>query len=121
MPIILLVDDDPLQARWRKSVLEERFTDVLRVSGAVEALCLVEEPQIAKDLVLVICGDLMPGIGVPAFVDELRVRMPLLPVLVLGSSTSAPSDYRGEHVRYLAKSLVNREMLAAASQMIASA
>ncbi len=119
MPIILLVDDDPLQARWRKSVLEERFPNVQRVSGAVDALCLVEEPQFAKNLILVVCGELMPGIGGPDFVAELHDRMPWLPVLVLGNGTCAPSDYRGEHVRFLGKPNGSREMLAAASQMIA--
>jgi DNA-binding NtrC family response regulator len=121
MHMILLVDGDPIQARWRKSVLEERFSDVQRVSGAVDALCLVEEPQFAKDLVLVVCGDLMPGIGGPAFVAELQIRMPLLPVLVLANgSDDAPSDYRGDHIRYLDKPAGSKEILAAASQMIAA-
>ena len=45
---ILLVDDDPLQAFVRKSILEKRFSDVLRVTGAAEALCLVEQPHFAR-------------------------------------------------------------------------
>ena len=114
----MLVDDDPLQARWRKSVLEELFPDVRRVLGAVDALCLVEEPQFAKNLALVVCGHLMPGIGGPAFVAELQDRMPSVPVLVLGEGTDAPSDYRGDHVRFLGKPAGSREMLAAASQMV---
>jgi DNA-binding NtrC family response regulator len=119
--MILLVDGDPLQARWRKSVLEERFSDVQRVSGAVDALCLVEEPQFARDLVLVICGHLMPGIGGAAFVAELHIRMPLLPVLVLANgSDDALSDYECEHVRFLPKQAGGREILAAASQMVAN-
>jgi CheY-like chemotaxis protein len=118
MPIILLVDDDPLQARWRKSVLEELFPDVRRVLGAVDALCLVEEPQFAKNLVLVVCGHLMPGIGGPAFVAELQDRMPSVPVLVLGNGTDAPSDYEGEQVRFLGNPANGREMLTVARQMI---
>ena len=121
MPIILLVDDDPLQARWRKSLLEERFPDVQRVSGAIEALCLVEEPKFAQNLILVICSHLMPGIGGPDFVAELQDRLPSLPVLVLGNGTGDPSDYRGKHVRYLYEPVGRREFLSAASQMIACA
>jgi len=120
MPIILLVDDDPLQARWRKAVLEERFPDVQRVSGAVDALCLVEEPQFAQNLILVVCGHFMPGIRGPDFVAELQDRMPRLPVLVLGNGTGARSDYEGKHVQYLDEPAGRREILTAASQLIAS-
>jgi CheY-like chemotaxis protein len=34
MATILLVDDDPLQASVRKSILERRFSDVRRVGDA---------------------------------------------------------------------------------------
>ena len=69
MTTILLVDDDPLQAFLRKSILERRFRDVERVGDAAEALCLVEQPEFAGQLGLVISGLNMPGIGIgrPAF------------------------------------------------------
>jgi hypothetical protein len=121
MKIIMLVDGDPLQARSHLSVLEERFSEVCRVTGEVEALCLVEEPQFAKSLALVICGPLMPGIGRPAFVAELHVRMPFLPILLLENGQEILSDYPSDHVRFLGNRAGSREMLAAASQMIASA
>ena len=87
MATILLVENDPLQAFLRKSILERRFSDVQRVTDAAEALCLVEQPQFAGNLGLVISGLNMPGIGGPAFVAELRIRMPWLPILVLGSDS----------------------------------
>ncbi|MGD0629442.1 MAG: response regulator [Terracidiphilus sp.] len=118
MPIILLVDDDPLQAFSRKSILDGKFRDVQRVSDAAEALCLVEQPQFAGSLGLVISGLHMPGIGGPAFVSELHERMPRLPVLVLGGSSDAASDYPGGWVRYLSRPCAGEEMLAAAGELL---
>jgi CheY-like chemotaxis protein len=119
MATILLVDDDPLQAFVRKSVLEKRFSDVLRVTDAVEALCLIEQPQFAGNLGLVITGHQMPGIGGPAFVAELHTRMPSLPVLVLGNGNEDQREYTGESVRFLSKPFPSEEMLALAGQMLA--
>jgi DNA-binding NtrC family response regulator len=118
MATILLVDDDPLQAFLRKSILERRFSDVRRVADAAEALCLVEQPQFARDLGLVVSGHHPHGIGGPAFVAELHARMPALPVLVLGDSSEGPVDYSCEGVRFLSRPIETEEMLAAASQMM---
>lgn len=118
MAKILLVEDDPLQGYLRKSVLERRFAEVERVADATEALCLVEQPQFAGNLGLVICGLHLPGFGGPAFVSELRERMPRLPVLVLGGASDAAGDYLEDGVRFLARPNTTEEMLALASQML---
>jgi CheY-like chemotaxis protein len=119
MATVLLVDDDPFQAFVRKSILERRFPDVQRVGDAAEALCLVEQPQFAGKLGLVITGLHMPGISGPAFVAELHSRMPTVPVLVLCNATEGPGDYAPEGVRFLSRPFASEEMLAAASQMLA--
>jgi DNA-binding NtrC family response regulator len=115
---ILLVDNDPLQASLRKSVLERRFHDVQRVGDAAEALCLVEQPHFAWNLGLVISGLHMPGIGGPEFVAELHSRLPNLPILVLGSATEAAGDYVGGWIRFLARPFPIDEMLNVAGQMV---
>lgn len=120
MATILLVDDDPLQAFVRKSVLESRFHDVQRVSDAAEALCLVEQPQFAGKLGLVISGIHMRGIGGPAFVAELHSRLPALPVLVLGNGGEAAIDYEGEWVRFVSQPVASEELLTLASQLLTS-
>ena len=119
MATILLVDSDPLQAQQRKSILERRFPDVRRVGDAAEALCLVEQPQFAANLGLVISGQHMQGIGGPAFVAELHLRMPSLPVLVLGKAGEAAEDYAGEFLRFLPGPVASEQMLALAGQMLA--
>jgi len=115
MAIILLVDNDPLQAFQRKSILERQFQEVERVGDAADALCLVEQPYFAGKLGLVISGLSMPGIGGPEFVAELHARLPDVPVLVLGSASEAVGDYAGGWVHFLAKPFAMDEMLAAAT------
>lgn len=118
MTTILLVDDDPLQASVRKSILEKRFPDVRRVAGAAEALCLVEENPAAVDFGVVVSGHRMPGIGASEFVSELHTRRPSLPVLVLGEAGDDPSDYQGERVYYLPKPVTPENMLRTASLVL---
>lgn len=118
MATILLVDDDPLQAYLRKSILEKRFPDVQRVADAAEALCLIEQPQFTANLGLVISGHHLPGIGGPAFVAEVHTRMPALPVLVLGDASDSPCDYTGESVRFLSRSVSTEEILKRVGQML---
>jgi len=86
------VESDPLQGVLRKSILERQFKDVVRVSDASEALCIVEQPQFAHRLGLVIASHPMQGIGGPAFVAELHARLPEVPILVLADPDApAPS------------------------------
>lgn len=119
MAKVLLVENDPLQAFLRKSILERQFHDVERVGDAAEALCLVEQPHYAGKLGLVISGRHRPGIGGPAFVTELHERLPGLPVLVLDSGGESPDDYdSNEDVRFLSRPFEMDEMLAAANQLL---
>jgi DNA-binding NtrC family response regulator len=119
MATILLVDNDPLQAFLRKSILEQRFRDVQRVSDAAEALCLVEQPHFARDLGLVVSGLDMPGIGGPEFVAELHARLPKVPVLVLGGASDAAGDYTEDRVRFLPRPIKADALLALAGMLLA--
>ena len=119
MATILLVDDDPFQASLMLSLLGQRFGDVRRVTDAAEALCLIEQPELACKLGLVISGHHKPGIGGPAFVNELRSRMPDLPVLVLGTTGETPADYAETHAIWLAKPFTSEKMLTLTLQMLA--
>jgi CheY-like chemotaxis protein len=119
MQTILLVDHDPLQALFRKSLLERRFRSVLRVADAAEALCLVEQPHFALSLGLVISPPAMPGIGGPEFVAELHERQPHVPVLVLGGSSEETNrDSHGGYVRYLTKPYADQDLLDVADEML---
>jgi CheY-like chemotaxis protein len=95
MEKILLVDDNPLRASMRKSLLQGSTPDVVRALDASEALCLVESPEFAQGLALVITGHVMTGISGPEFVAELRSRMPAVPVLVLSTAPDTEKEYQG--------------------------
>lgn len=118
MPKILLVDYDPLQAFLRKSMLEQRFQDVQRVSEAAEALCLIEQRRFAADLALVIAGHHMPGISGPEFVAELRRRIPNVPVLVLGAVAESTTDYPGEGVYFRHRPISSAELITLTGQLM---
>lgn len=83
MALILLVDENPLRASLRQSLLERATPDVVRVSSPAEALCMVESEDFAQTLRLVVTGSRMSGISGAEFVNELRSRLPQVPVLVL--------------------------------------
>jgi DNA-binding NtrC family response regulator len=118
MATILLVEDDPLQAFLTMSLLGRQFGDVRRATDAAEALCLVEQPEFASKLSLVISGHNTPGISGPAFVAELHARIPRLPVLVLGAPDAAPSDYTDEPVAFLYRPFVAEKMLSMTREML---
>lgn len=99
---ILLVDDDPLQALERKSILEQHFANVERVKSAPEALCLIEQPHFAQQLSVVISGHRMPGFSGPAFIAELHARLPELPILVLGFEGDQADDYAATNALFVA-------------------
>lgn len=118
MPTILLVDDDPLQAFARKSLLGKRFKDVQRAADAAEALCLLEQPQFAAKLGLVISGLHLPGITGPEFVAELHARQPKVPVIVLGNSSDVAGDYEEEGVCFLPQTAPSEAVLSVASALM---
>jgi CheY-like chemotaxis protein len=118
MRTILLVDDEPLQALVRKSILEKRFASVRRVADAAEALCLIEQRIFSENLGLVISGHHAPGIGGPAFVAELHARLPEVPVLVLGDQAESASDYKDPGVRFLPRRAGNQELVAVAGELL---
>jgi len=119
MTTILIVDDDPLQASLMMSLLGRRFGSVYRVNDAAEALCLIEQPEFAGKLGLVITQHHTPGIGGPAFVAELRSRKPDLPVLVLAAKDAAPSEYSDAHVVFLPRPFGGDKMLDVTGRLLA--
>jgi len=83
------------------SLLGRQYGEVRRATDAAEALCAVEQPEFATKLNLVISGPQTKGIGGPAFVAELRDRMPDVPVLVIGRVGEVQSDYDVARVTFL--------------------
>ncbi|MDE3201018.1 MAG: response regulator [Acidobacteriota bacterium] len=118
MTTVLLVDDDPMQAIVRKAALERRFKHVVRASDAAEALGLMEKPQFADSVDLVITDLNLPGLSGPAFAKELHARVPSMPILVLNTTGESHAADAGESIRFLDRPFRAEDILIAATQMI---
>jgi DNA-binding NtrC family response regulator len=114
------VDNDPLQAFFYKSILERQFRDVQRVGDAAEALCLVEQPQFAGNLSLVVSEQNLPGIGSSEFVAEFHDRMPQIPVLVLGKNETRDAQPNASQswLRFVSPPCAGEDLLKAAGELL---
>jgi DNA-binding NtrC family response regulator len=118
MTTILLVDDDPLEAHLLMALLARQCGEVCRATDVAEALCAVEQREFASKLSLVISGPQAKGIGGPAFVAELRERMPELPVLVIGMANESQRDYAVPDVTFLPFPAIPQQVASAAGKLI---
>jgi CheY-like chemotaxis protein len=118
METILLVDDNPLRAAMRKSLLEGKAPAVVRALDAAEALCMVESPEFAQGLTLVITGHVMNGISGPEFVEEFRSRMPEVPVLVLSAVPDAEQEYKGISSVFVSRTTGGEEFRSLVSRLV---
>jgi DNA-binding NtrC family response regulator len=118
MTTVLLVDDDPLQAHMRRAILGRHFRDIRRAADAAEAFILVEDPGFVQRLGLVVVGLNRPGLGSPAFVEELTSRLPSVPVLVLGRQREEAAFYEGPNVRFLPRTAPPEQFIAISRKMM---
>ena len=118
METILLVDDNPLRAAMRKSLWEGKTPAVVRAIDASEALCMVESPEFAQGLALVITGHVMSGISGPEFVEEFRSRMPQVPVLVLSAVPDAEQEYKGIPQVFVSRTTGGDELRSLVSRLV---
>jgi DNA-binding NtrC family response regulator len=120
MATILLVDDDPLHASVRKAILDRNYDDVRRAGDAAEALGLIEQPQFASDLALVVSSHLNSGIGMANFVSELHLRKPDIPILVIGEKRAYDGDFSGSHIVFLKRPVTAEDLLSAVRNVLAT-
>jgi CheY-like chemotaxis protein len=123
MPLaaILLVDDNPVQAATRKAILTFSGNQVSVATNAQEALTLLENPDFAKNINLIITDHLMPHMNGPQFVARLRVQLPNVPVLVLSGLPDAEAEYDGMNILYRLKPLDPEELIRLAQSLPTSA
>ena len=117
---VLLVDDDPFQAFARRSFLERRFASVERATDAAQALILLEQPEFARRLSLIVLSLHLPGLSGPLLVSELTVRLPSVSILVLGRQGEKAQDYQGQNVHLLPPNAPVDQMLSTALRILAS-
>jgi two-component system alkaline phosphatase synthesis response regulator PhoP len=100
---ILLVDDNHIQSATRRAILEGAGREVCIAQQGQQALELITEPGTGPPLGLVITDHLMPVMGGPEFVTELRRRGYTLPVIVLSGLPDAEIAYQGLNVVFRLK------------------
>lgn len=116
--IILLVDDNAVQAATRKAILERSGQKVAVASDANEALSLLEHSGLLQLLGLVITDHLMPGMNGPEFVSELRESLPSLRILVLSGLPDAEEEYDGLGVVFRCKPFPPGELIALTRELL---
>ena len=102
----------------RQSLLEGSAPPVIRALDAAEALCMVEAPEFAQGLTLVITGHQLTGISGPEFVAEFRSRMPHVPVLVLSTIPNFEKEYLGIGGAYFSQTRSPEELRSLVSRLI---
>ena len=117
---ILLVDDDPFQAYAHRSALEPHFAHIERAADANEAFIRVVDPGFEETLALIVVALRLPGMAGPAFVSELRSRLPKVPVLVIGRVGETASDYCGDNVSFVPRNTSGKELVRAVKRMLSA-
>jgi CheY-like chemotaxis protein len=116
--IILLVDDNAVQAATRRTILEKSGQRVAVASDGVQALSLLDDPRFQKLLGLVITDHLMPGMNGPQLVKELRSTMPTLPIVVLSGFPDAEEQYGGMEVIFRCKPFPPDALIALSQELL---
>ncbi|MGO8718026.1 MAG: response regulator [Acidobacteriaceae bacterium] len=114
--MILVVDDNPVQALTRKAILNRAGFEVrtaYSADAAFEALDSDEDRQIT----LVITDHIMPGESGHHFVERLWQRRSCLSVMVLSGLAEAEADYEGLNITFRAKPILPSELVALAAQL----
>jgi DNA-binding response OmpR family regulator len=106
---ILLVDDNPIQAATRRIILEKAGFHVTVAHNGRKAMELFASPA---PFAMVISDHLMPEMGGPELVKELRDRQCVLPILVLSGLPDAEEAYEGMDILFRLKPLPPAELIA---------
>ena len=108
---VLVVDDNPVQAATRQSILTYSGNNVVVATSASHALALLEDPELSRNISLIITDHLMPLLNGPQFIARLRQRFPTMPVLVLSGMPDAEIEYAGMNVLYRQKPIAPEELI----------
>ncbi len=108
---LLLIDDNPIQAATRQTILQRAGYAVIAVLSPERALEQLRRQNLPGDIDLVITDHIMPIMNGAEFVTQLRVFAPALPVLVISGLAEAQGEYQGLNVDFLLKPLLPENLL----------
>ncbi len=116
--MILVVDDNPVQALTRKAILASAGLHVMTADSAEAAFAALDGDH-QHDITLVITDHIMPGESGCHFVKRLWERRSGLPVMVLSGLAEAAEDYVGLDITFRSKPIRPDELIALATHMSA--
>lgn len=114
--MILVVDDNPVQALTRKAILAGAGLEAQTAYSAEAAFSVLDSDD-AHAITLVITDHIMPGESGSCFVKGLWERRVGLPIMVLSGLAEAEDDYAGLDVTFRAKPIRPGDLIALASRL----
>jgi CheY-like chemotaxis protein len=119
--VILLIDDNAIQATIRQAILRRAGYFVIAALDSTRALAQLLHGEFAEVIDAVITDHVMPEMSGAEFVRELRKTHPVLPVMVISGLEDAEDEYAGLHVRFLQKPLMPDLFLSNLSDLLQQA
>ena len=116
--MILLIDDNAIQAATRQLILKRAGYFVIAVLSPERALEQFRNREYPAAVDLVITDHLMPGMSGNEFVSCLREFAPDVAVLVISGLEEAEEAYAGLHVEFRLKPLVPDSLLSTVRQLL---
>jgi CheY-like chemotaxis protein len=114
--VILVVDDNPVQALTRKAILTGAGLQAETAYSADAALCALQGDPV-RAISLVITDHIMPGESGSVFVKRLWETRPGIPVMVLSGLAEAEEDYAGLDVTFRAKPIRPADLIELAREL----
>jgi DNA-binding response OmpR family regulator len=114
--VILVVDDNPVQALTRKAILNRAGLEVRTAYSAEAAFDALESDE-NREINLVITDHIMPGESGHHFVERLWERRSGLSVMVLSGLAEAEADYEGLDITFRSKPILPSDLVALATRL----
>lgn len=114
--MILVVDDNPVQALTRKAILNRAGLEVKTAYSADAAFDALETDE-NRQINLVITDHIMPGESGHHFVEQLWERRAGLSVMVLSGLAEAEADYEGLDITFRSKPILPSDLVALATKL----
>jgi CheY-like chemotaxis protein len=115
---LLLIDDNPIQAATRQTILRRAGYHVIAVLNPERALETFQAEQFPAPIDLIITDHLMPGMNGAEFITRLRTFSPSVPVLVISGMAEAEEEYKDLSVDFRLKPLLPDNLLAIVHKLV---
>lgn len=114
--MILVVDDNPVQALTRKAILVRAGYDAMTVYSAEDAFHALDSDE-TRAIAMVIADHIMPGESGSHFVQLLWQHRAGLRVIVLSGMAEAETEYAGLDITFRTKPIQPEELISLVRKM----